>query len=90
MHGRFANREIALRRGWVWRRLRRSCDGRGDRRQRAHPDVDAAGNHTRGQRAVEQQVVDAQTGVTRPVLAEVIPKGVDALVRISDADDVGR
>src|SRR5688500_3062117 len=50
--------------------------------QIAHPAVDAGLAQARRQFRVEQDVVDAQPGVALPVIAEVIPEGIDALLRM--------
>ena len=49
-----------------------------------------AGSHKAARdRRAEQQVVDAETGVARPGIPEVFPKGVDALVWVNGAQGVG-
>ena len=55
------------------------------RTQRSTPALE----QPRGGLGVEQEVVDAQTGVPLPALAEVIPERVDALLRVQLAQRVG-
>src|SRR5882672_1034044 len=54
----------------------------------AYPLVDARGAQERAELAIEQQMVDPQARITRPVVTEEIPKAVDALLRMQRADRV--
>src|SRR5688572_1365568 len=54
----------------------------------AHPSIDARVDEARRERAIEQHVIDAQAGITLPVVAEVIPEGVDALFGMARAQRV--
>jgi len=49
----------------------------------AHPAIDTGRAQPRSQLRIQQQVVDAQSGIARPVLAEVIPECIDpGVIRI--------
>ncbi len=54
-----------------------------------HPLVHPGIDQTRRQFGVQQQMVDTQPRVGLPVLAEVIPEGIDALVRVARAQRIG-
>src|SRR5206468_10229632 len=55
----------------------------------AHPAVDPGFDELARERLVQQQVVDAQPRVALPVVAEVVPEGVDGFVGMELADRVG-
>jgi len=55
----------------------------------ANPLIDAGGFPARFGGGVEENVVDAQAGVSLPVLPEVIPEGVNLFVRKLRADRIG-
>ncbi len=57
--------------------------------QVAHPAVHACIAQGRGQHRIEQQVVDAQAAVARPVLAEIVPERVDAGIAMDLPQRVG-
>jgi len=44
----------------------------------AHFTVDTGSNKAFGQDGVEQEMIDAQPGVPRPSVPEIVPKSVDA------------
>ena len=54
----------------------------------ADPGIDAGRLQALGGRPVEQQVVDAEAGVSLPMLAEVIPEGEHLLFGVLCADRV--
>lgn len=54
----------------------------------AHPAVDAGGFQSGQQVRAEEKVIDPQAGVSRPSIPEVIPEGVDRLVRVKMTDGV--
>ncbi len=56
--------------------------------QAPHPRIDARVYEARRERAVDQQMIDAQAGVALPVVAEVIPESVDALFGMARAQRV--
>src|SRR5688572_17399694 len=55
----------------------------------ADPGIDTGVEEARGEFAVEQKVIDAHAGILFPVLAEIIPEGVDRFVGKLRADGVG-
>src|SRR3954465_11885060 len=54
-----------------------------------HLAIDPGVDETMRDRRAEKQVVDAQSGVARPGISDVVPKGVDALVWVKCAQSVG-
>jgi hypothetical protein len=50
--------------------------------------VDVGVGQVPGQFGRQQQVVDAQAGIARPAVAQVVPEGVDALVGMARTDRV--
>ncbi len=56
--------------------------------QAAHPASTPASIRPGRDRGAEQDVVEAQAGVALPVLPEVVPEGVDALVGMAGAEGV--
>ena len=50
--------------------------------------VDLGSDETAGERRAEQQMVDAQPGVSRKRIPKVIPECVDALARVKRAQRV--
>src|SRR4029079_12170753 len=55
----------------------------------APPDVHSRLTQTRRERLVEQQVIDAQPRIASPVVSKVVPKGINALVRVLHAQRIG-
>ncbi len=51
--------------------------------------IDARAHEALGDRWAEKQMIDAQSGIALPGISEVIPKGVDALVRMQLAHRIG-
>ncbi len=54
----------------------------------AHPGIDARSLEVRRQVPVEQQVIDAQTRIARPMVAEVVPEREHLLLRMQVPDSV--
>lgn len=55
----------------------------------ANPAIHARLFQAGRQALAEKQVIDAQAGILLPVLTEIVPEGVDALVRISGTQGIG-
>src|SRR5690606_15185515 len=55
----------------------------------ANPAIHALLFYAGRQVLAEQQVNDAQAGILLPVLTEIVPEGVNALVRVSGAQGIG-
>lgn len=55
----------------------------------AHPGIDARSLEVRRQVPVEQQVIDAQTRIARPMVAEVVPEREHLLLRMQVPDSIG-
>src|SRR5690606_35057110 len=56
----------------------------------SHPTVHARFLQARSQVLAKQQMIDAQAGILLPVLAEIVPEGVDALLGVQGAQRIGR
>src|SRR5262245_14815159 len=54
----------------------------------AYPGVDVRIHETGGERLAEQQVIDAQARIALPVIAEVVPEGIDPLLRMAGANRI--
>jgi hypothetical protein len=54
----------------------------------AHPCIDTCPFQIRRKLAIEQQVIDSQPGIAGPVVAEIVPEGVDTLVRVQMANGI--
>ena len=55
----------------------------------AHLTVHAGGSETLGQGRAEQQMIDAETGVARKGVPEILPEGVDPLIGMQRPQRVG-
>ena len=57
-------------------------------RQSPHPRINPGVAQARGERGAEQDVIETHAGVSLPRLSQVVPEGVDGLVRVSRLDRV--
>ncbi|MNP85742.1 hypothetical protein D3C76_1856210 [compost metagenome] len=55
----------------------------------ADPGIHPSGLEVRRELRVEQQVVDTQPGIARPVVAKIVPEGVDPLIRVQMTQRIG-